>query len=828
MATNLRHCGSAPSLPFTTPQPRAQAFDAISRAKAAPSTSNTNGGTIYAAKLALREQRKRELDAETLLIRNERLREENVSLQQEVTRLRQEAKQHSHQLKAMEARVDKVSLRSENLIGAIAASKVDEASLAAALHLPSASSKAIPEDAPGPAASPHQNQIEDEGVRRAHAQAKTKINWGGTNVLAFKKALHVLTAERNEALARAQVTAKQLAALQNTCEDLRNQVRELAFQNRFAKEQSTATLSDLAPGAAGSRRKTTLPSVRTTLPGTRRGTVVAHGHAGQRTSLARKASTVVAHPEARRALETAADLEVVDSLQSDMDGDIDALDTMPKLLYDLYVKLGISHQLHVETSHAPDTKATTKVPLLASAMSGDDANHGAAMSAAEADEEMSRAVKRAQTFSKSQARHLVDLVRHMQASITGLFHLSQSPRAIVSTQSERTAIDLFSHVSEACKEIVPGVKHVTLWIMDTEHNKENMWTRSARKGSMVEVSFRDEADSGIAGHVARNGKCVVLNNCVLGDNPDYVYNPKVDHLGSVREFAGTSAQGEGYSKQSLATIPIFRDTSAYSDGSPTAAATEPQTDQPVAILQASKSASKSHPTSHRTFSDAQVLALSLFAHAALWVLENIRVMQHMRSHDNAIQAMLHFPRGLARSLGAPPSARKTEGAKCELLRRLEIQVVETLPGARRCRIFARRAPPASDSQAPGTLHWVPVASYARLLHDDWDSMNRSSCVANSGLAGDIVRSGLAFCLEDPYNDPRFNANIDLETEGLALIAAPIYAVSIGHNEKRLWGVLQISLPWGIHTAPSVVDTVVADLVPQIALAIALSQIDAVN
>lgn len=814
MTTNLRHCGSSPALPTSTPHPKPQAFAAIHRAGAIPSPQEVLP-SAYAAKLARRAQRRRILDAEALEIRNDRIREENENLHQEVAKLKQELRSQAALVHTLESKMDKVSLRNENLLDALTSMPLD-------------SRNEVPTGVEAGNSIP---RVEDHGVRQAQTRARTKLNWGGVNSQAFKRAYRTLTAERNELLVRNQAVEKQLGTLQHTCNELSRQLRENKFQQRFLKEESIATLSDLVPRNSAINnmnpkqdtlnKRATIASVPASpVSGSRRRTSVSP-HSKQRDSF----SPVGA---AKRHTTRGFNLpEVDESEDSPMENDANQTyaDILPKLLHDMYKKLHLS-SVAVDPNDPNVVSQQTKA--------GGENNEGGGKSAAEVeDEELTLAVSKAQQFTKSQARHLVDLVRNFQTCAKELFRLSSYPEQLhLYSHPDGAVIDVFEKISEACKSIAPGLKHVTFWIVDSK--KSTISTRSARNGNEVKFTYSDVENSGIAGYVARTGKLVVLNNCVLGNEEEYHYNSKVDHLGSSREFSAPK-NGEGFSKQSLATIPIFRENLTNVTPEHIVDASSPFNQMPIAILQVSKSASKSHAISRRIFSDSQGIALSLFGHAALWSLENVKTMQTIRMRDNTMKSMLHFPHDIMKVFSVSPQTRKSEPVKVELFRRLELQVVKTVPGARRCRIFAWRRPMSSGPAAegdtavgPGTLHFVQVKSYASNHYEDFERMVRTSCAANAGVAGDLVSTGDTARLEDPYNDPRFNANIDLETDGLAMLAMPIphlQTAEVSSAAIEPWGVLQISMPWAPYTDASYIETITKDLLPQIAITIALSQVD---
>jgi len=123
-------------------------------------------------------------------------------------------------------------------------------------------------------------------------------------------------------------------------------------------------------------------------------------------------------------------------------------------------------------------------------------------------------------------------------------------------------------------------------------------------------------------------------------------------------------------------------------------------------------------------------------------------------------------------------------------------------------MFWARPPEAFD---PGSLG----SKDAREL-----SANLASCKCNSGLAGACVTSAEAMILADAYNDPLFNANIDLDPESNSLITAPIFR-PVG-AKRVCMGILQMSLSLLPTNREHTVRLVLDQLVPQIGVALGLA------
>ncbi|CAK9096086.1 Uncharacterized protein SCF082_LOCUS45125, partial [Durusdinium trenchii] len=631
---------------------------------------------------------------------------------------------------------------------------------------------ALPDDGPFREA---RSRVEDD-LRKVEAGKKTRIDWGASKESMFGVALGTMSRERNEALQKVQFLEQQVKQLKAANKALEEKNREKAFSKKFSVLEADPTRL-LQSGAKQQGHQSVCC---TTCGADVKLDADALGGADRRS---KRAST----PTNRTPKIGFGSMVRIPAVQPTPDAA-----TAPQ----------VDQEFEADTPHSL-LEAFIEKHQLPFHDDSEESEDGSAPAAAK--------------FSRAQTRNLLDLVHFLQACVEQTATLSSKAKILDGTSSAQglSVSDFYETMGNALTKLAPGTKHSTFWIVD--HDNAQLVTQSHRKGREVRVPL-DGEDDGIAGFVARSGRSVVLNNEVLGgpdckgEGSDFRYNAKVDHLGSAREFLDTKSSNERFIKQSMAVIPVF--------GKPAQGGIDYT--KPTAIVQLCKSASRSNPVRKRVFSDSEVLMLSIIAQQGQWVLRNTSQMLEMQRRDLMMKAILDFPAKAICRLVTPLAARKSEPAKIELLKTLEASVVSAMPHIKRCRLFC-----VGQRQGKPAIFWAPVKKSYDFDNndDDWERMVRSICEINHGLVGHVVAEKRTLVLDQPYNDERFNGNIDLHTDGLCLVAAPLFEVK-QQGSGRLLGVVQVSIPNFVpHERDDKVRHFCADLVPQISLTIALSQIN---
>ncbi len=857
----MNSIGSAPTLPGTTPHPKAQAFlmNKSTLVQKSPSTKlkRANLGAFGLGSVALpgsaeeqlayralqKDFAKQSAELNALREKNSELRRAENELKIRVKELGQESAVRRRLASDIESSAHKSRLRYDRLIEALAALPLDEETVKQInleQHMEGASNSNRGGEAqqavqpqialPTPTGSPSRSK--SRSVPKVVKSNKTKIQWGGSNDAMFKNALTTVARERGEMLARATQAEKKVISLKARTAQLERRIQELEFDIA-----SRPKPEDLLCSSCGSRGTISLEG--------------AEEDSSQHSGSARSSSKTNSSNGRRRSKTRTEEESEVLKEQHGMGSSTNGL--FAKAVHELGLGELLAEHKPVDEEEDEYVEGSNKnIPL-----------------------------------KRKQLMGVLDLVQRFQTCAPASFHLTHDPEHLISASGGMGSF--FENFGTICASLAPGTKHVSLWIADA--TDESIWTRSHRQGREVRFSIVATATQrgvgnnaktiltggGIAGECARSGVHKLHNNCILGET-DLHYTPTVDHLGSSREFLDVNNPKERYQRQSLLTIPIFDPSKtgvpeSCSDGyDGSGAHTSAFLPKCIAVLQVSKSASKAIAVNKRAFDPAELVALSSFAHSAVWVLQNSLRVSQLEIRDKALAKILKFPLSVVDSLTRSPSERNSESAKVELIECIEHHVTQTLPGAQACRIFALAsqgtssksqdpvqkpavseengasvdaepavpqvaAEPAAaaaadtkstekEGKTPRTrLYFVPGKSrFDFESQDDQSALEkkqRKSCDFSAALCGTVATEHKTIVLDAAYNDPRFNANIDLDEKGVGLISAPIRA----EHSRALLGVLQVAiiLPKGPERE-STIDMVANEMLPQIALAINLAQI----
>jgi len=183
----LHQVGSAPVLPTTTTAPRAKAFNRI-RIKQQHHESG------YQVKQSEKEKKMMIRNINALRTETESLKRENDLLKSQVTDLKAQLVVNTKCAVFASDKISKSYSRYSAMIEAVASIDV--------------------------------GAISNKDLKKIELHNKGKIDWGGTDHEAFKKALVALSRERNEVLKRAQAAERRVISLEQTNDLLEKIIRE--------------------------------------------------------------------------------------------------------------------------------------------------------------------------------------------------------------------------------------------------------------------------------------------------------------------------------------------------------------------------------------------------------------------------------------------------------------------------------------------------------------------------------------------------------------------------------------------------------------------------
>jgi GAF domain-containing protein len=279
-----------------------------------------------------------------------------------------------------------------------------------------------------------------------------------------------------------------------------------------------------------------------------------------------------------------------------------------------------------------------------------------------------------------------------------------------------------------------GTDQVQVWVVDggaaggrarSRAGGGEMWTRGV--GKMV---VRASADDGLVGACLRSGRTIVLAD---GAPRDPRFAASVDSVsgGKPRVFMA-------------APVP------------------SPSGGKPMGVVQVARSKRAA------AFDAVDLTLLELVALKASALLSAAEKQSNVSAQHNELSSLLRVQGRLAEKSADRDDPTATD--RIRMARTIEEQAREFL-NVTDAKVFVCESPPLEEGwsaspDAPPRRLWSVQEDYDRETKQKWHRIG-------TGICWHAVKARESVATRDPYSDPRFNGNTDMNTKRSAMICVPV-------------------------------------------------------